>query len=476
MKHIKQSIATVFLLLLVVATTPTCQAQERISSKKASQLDQELTKALKQHGFTGTVDQTLQTRLGRSLNVNLADLGRNLFFDKILSIQGDNACAGCHAPAHGFADTQSIAIGINNNNLVGANRQGPRNQRRTPMVLNTAFFPRLMWNSRFFSVTDDPFDNSEGFLFTPPEGDTLSYTPHLMMAQAFIPPTERTEMAGFEFPGTSQDLRDEVMLRLNGNKAYRDRFQFVFLTPDNTKITYDMLAAALAEFQFSLTFADAPIDQFARGDLAAMTNAQKKGALLFFGKAKCVSCHAVSGTANQMFSDFTPHNIAVPQLVPEVTNVTFDGPGQNEDFGLEQVTGNAADRYKFRTAPLRNCDLQPTFFHNGSFTTVEAAIEHHLNPEKSLRQYQPQGRVANDLSCPRAPVAPLLARLDPILKKPIKLSRLEFTQLTDFVRFALLDSRATSLEFLIPEKLVSGMEPLQFEASQATELHDRPGD
>ena len=47
---------------------------------------------------------------------------------------------------------------------------GPRNKRRAPMVLNTAFFPSLMWNSRFASLSGDPFDNSAGFLFPPPEG------------------------------------------------------------------------------------------------------------------------------------------------------------------------------------------------------------------------------------------------------------------------------------------------------------------
>ena len=49
-------------------------------------------------------------------------------------------------------------------------------------------------------------------------------------------------------------------------------------------------------------------------------------------------------------------------------NVTFDGPGQNEDFGMEQVTSNPTNRYKFRTSPIRNVALQTAFFHNGAFT------------------------------------------------------------------------------------------------------------
>ena len=69
------------------------------------------------------------------------------------------------------------------------------------MIANTAFFPNLMWNSRFAALSDDPFDNSAGFMFPEPEGLTLSYQPHLLTAQAFIPPTERVEVAGFDFPG-----------------------------------------------------------------------------------------------------------------------------------------------------------------------------------------------------------------------------------------------------------------------------------
>ena len=72
-----------------------------------------------------------------------------LFFDRVTGLHDDNACAGCHAPNSGFGDSQSMAIGVQNNNLVGSRRTGPRNQRRTPSVANTAFFPSLMWNGRF---------------------------------------------------------------------------------------------------------------------------------------------------------------------------------------------------------------------------------------------------------------------------------------------------------------------------------------
>ena len=90
-----------------------------------------------------------------------------------------------------------------------------------------------------------------------------------------------------------------------------------------------------------------------------------------------------SGPSNEMFSDFQMHVAGVPQIAPFFGvgegNVIFDGPGEDEDFGLEQVTGSSADRYKFRTSPLRNVALQPAFFHNGAFTKLEDAISFHLN-------------------------------------------------------------------------------------------------
>ena len=413
---------------------------------------------LKQHHFTGRIEKTLERRLGRPIDRQLANLGRHLWFDTLTGLNDDNSCSGCHAPTAGFGDTQSIAIGIESNGVVGPNRTGPRNQRRTPMAINTAFYPTLMWNSRFAALSGDPFDNSAGFKFPDPEGSSLSYLPHLLVAQAFIPPVERNEVAGFHFPGNNDDIRREVLKRLNETVAYRRLFAKSFAeVRAGEPITFDMFGLAIAEFEFTLTFANAPIDRFARNQRNALTDDQKRGALLFFGKAKCVECHTVSGRSNEMFSDFKQHVIGVPQISPLVTNSTFDGPDRNEDFGLEQVTLNPADRYMFRTSPLRNVALQPTFFHNGAFTTLESAIRHHLNVFESVRDYDPSS-LDSDLLGARAPMRPVLARLDRRLASPRRLTGDEFRQLVDFVRHGLLDPRARPehLRRLIPGRVPSG--------------------
>jgi cytochrome c peroxidase len=430
-------------------------------------LDAELQAVIAQHGLTGAIESTLEQRLGRRIDHQLANTGRLLFFDTVAGLNNDNNCSGCHSPGNGFGDTQSIAIGIENNGVVGPHRRGPRNQRRTPMIVNTAFFPNLMWNSRFAALSNDPFDNSAGFSFPAPEGFALSNQPHLLTAQAFIPPTERVEVAGFDFPGGNFEIRDEVLRRINDVPEYRARFARSFPSvKQGGEITFDMFGRAIAEFEFTLVFADAPIDRFARGLRNAMTDSQKRGALLFFGAARCVECHRVSGPSNEMFSDFSAHVVGVPQIAPLVGNVVFDGPASNEDFGLEQLTANPEDRYKFRTSPLRNVALQPAFFHNGAFTRLADAIAHHLDVAKSLREYRPESAgVAVDLRAPMGPVEPVLARIDPILAVPIHLSEEEMNDLLDFVREGLLDRRAMpeNLEKLIPRQLPSGFPVLRFQ-------------
>jgi cytochrome c peroxidase len=256
------------------------------------------------------------------------------------------------------------------------------------------------------------------------------------------------------------------MRRLNEIPEYRRLFGQVFRDiRDGAPIDFDHFGLATAEFEFTLTFADAPIDRYARGNRGAMSVEQKKGALLFFGKAGCVSCHAVSGPSNQMFSDFQNHAIGVPQIAPAEANVTFDGPGKNEDFGLEQVTGDASDRYKFRTSPLRNVGLQPTFFHNGAFTRLEDAIWHHLNIVRSATEYSHPEDLAADLRAPMPPIGPVLDQVEPRMLTPVRLTNDEFRQLVEFVRTGLLDSRAKpqSLRRLIPRSVPSGRPVAQFE-------------
>ena len=484
-------------LLAVFCLTGTALAQPG----PPSQLDRDVSATLRAAGFTGTIEASLEARLGRPIDPAMVDLGRLLFFDKILGLHDDNSCAGCHAPSFGFGDSQPMAIGVNSNDIVGPNRSGPRNQRRSPLVANTIFYPALMWTPRFVALSGDPFDPSLGFGFPDPEA-VIFGEPTLLAAQGSLPSTELVEMAGFngimvnpgpfgpmhyrfhDNQGEPLPAPDETGFhnfpiqavmdqRLNANAEYLAKFSAVFnggvMLPAGG-ITISMRRRAIAEFQTMLTAADAPLDRYARGDRHALTPAQKRGALLFFGEAACVDCHAVAGESNEMFSDFMPHRIGGPQLAPlfgrGTGNVLFDGPGQNEDFGFEQTEGDPALRYAFRTAPLRNLKVAPAFFHNGAFGTLEAAIAHHLDVEASLQTYDPAANgVPADLI-----VGPfdgiLTAGIDPLLQNPIELDGDEFQDLVEFVREGLFDARVLDFCVQLPESVPSGM-PLQlFEGCQ----------
>jgi cytochrome c peroxidase len=458
-------------------------------------LDRRLAQVLAAAGFTGRIESTLEARLGRPLDPALADLGRLLFFDKILSLHNDNSCAGCHSPAFGFGDSQPMAIGVDNNDIVGPNRRGPRNQRRSPLVANTIFYPALMWTARFIALSGDPFDPSKGFKFPPPE-NLIFGEPTLLVAQGSLPSTELVEMAGFtgitanpgpfgmrhfqfdDGHGQALPAPDEtgfhnfpiqvaVDARLNAIPAYLAKFGEIFnggVPLPAGSITMSMRRRAIAEFQTSLTAANAPLDRFARGERGAMSRGQKRGALLFFGKARCIHCHAVAGPSNEMFSDFALHRIGGPQVAPVfgvgTGNTIFDGPGENEDFGFEQTEGDRTLRYTFRTAPLRNLKVAPAFFHNGAFGTLESAIAHHLDVRVSLLRYNPRvNQVPRDLF--PGPIKGILeAGIDPLLRRPIRLSWQEFRDLVEFVQDALFDESVLHFCAHLPASVPSGL-PLQ---------------
>ena len=479
-------------------------------------LDSALRSALSSHGFTGSIEQAYRRRLkeslGRPIDPQLAELGRLLWFDNLHSLGRDNTCGGCHSPSNGFGDSQPLAIGAQSNGLVGPNRKGPRNQRRSPLVVNTALFPRLMWNDRFEAVSGDPFDGSQGFRFPFPEGDTR-FSPeenrrhdvrHLLQAQAHIPPTELIEVGGFKGACVQPDLmathcqfdeaypaghpaqpvpafdpatgsrnepvRQLALSALNASPEYRKLFGKSFKdVRRGAPIDFFHFGKAIAEFEFTLVFANAPIDRFARGQKNAMTDSEKRGALLFFGEAGCVSCHQVKGNANEMFSDFKEHVAAAPQVFPTfgwpTGNFMFSGDGINEDFGRAEVD-SLEHKYKFRTAPLRNLAVSPGFFHNGSFTTLEGAIRYHLNTLTEAPLYDPAREgVPADLQ-QVGPTTPLLF-LAPALAAGATLTDRQFTDLVQFVRTGLLDERVRDLCGLIPARVPSGLPVLTFEGCKA---------
>jgi cytochrome c peroxidase len=104
--------------------------------------------------------------------------------------------------------------------------------------------------------------------------------------------------------------------------------------------------------------------------------------------------------------------------------------------------------------------------HDGAFTSLEAAIQHHLDVVVSALTYTPAAHgIDADLSGAIAPLDPILARVDPLLASPQNITRQQLDALVAFVRNGLLDPRARpeNLRRLIPQRLPSGRPPLTFE-------------
>src|SRR5690349_18340385 len=107
--------------LTAIASRPPLAA---LGDEDRASLDARLAATLARQGFTGRIESTLEPRLGRAIDPRLADLGRLLWFDTLHSLHHDNTCGGCHSPTNGFGDSQSIAIGVQNNGFVGPGRTG----------------------------------------------------------------------------------------------------------------------------------------------------------------------------------------------------------------------------------------------------------------------------------------------------------------------------------------------------------------
>ena len=280
----------------------------------------------------------------------------------------------------------------------------------------------------------------------------------------------------------NEPIRDVVIGRINASEAYRAAFRKAF--PElkvNQAITFAMFGQVIAEFEFTLTFMNAPIDRYVRGEVSAMTDAQKRGAVTFFNKANCVQGHAVAGRSNELFSDFKNHVAGIPQIAPKFGEGLGDVPFRNargeftsdgnQDFGNFDITGEPNDIYKFRTSPLRNLAIQPAFFHNGSFISFTDALRHHLDALHMATFYDPVAEgVAADLTHNTGPIGPVLNRIDPLLAQSPPLSDAEVADLQAFLRDGLLDPRALpeNLARLIPTSLPSGLRPHRFEATPPT--------
>jgi cytochrome c peroxidase len=386
-------------------------------------------------------------------------LGEKLFFDKILSGNRDLSCSGCHHPTLSAGDGLPFSIGTNGEGLGPTRRALVPNAHRTPRnsveIFNRGVpgWSSMFWDSRVAQVGDS---------FLTPAGDALPASVESpLAAQALFPILSREEQrgqAGDTAPdGTPNELAElpdddpraiwsAILARLLAIPRYVELFQAAY--PGLALDSLDMghAANAIAAFEVeAFSLLDSPFDRYLRGDDQALSLSQKRGALLFFGEARCSSCHSGS-----LLSDQQHHNIAAPQAIPENGAL---------DEGRAKVTGADEDRFAFRTPPLRNVTVTGPYFHNGAYSTLEAAVRHHLNPAAALENYNPAQlgpELAESARNDAETRAALLSGIDPLLAAPIVLSEGEIADLLDFLRG--LEDPVAKLQFtIIPETVPSGL-------------------
>ena len=182
----------------------------------------------------------------------LAALGARLFFDPELSVDRSVACASCHKPELGFADSLPRSRGV----------RGQETERNAPSLLNRAFGEHFMWDGRAGTLEE----------------------------QALLPIENPLEM----------DLPlEQVLARLSGDTAYRADFERVFArAPDS-----DGLSRALAAYVRRLVLGDSPVDRFRAGDFSALDDAERAGLWFYESRGGCWRCHSGANFSDEDFHD-----------------------------------------------------------------------------------------------------------------------------------------------------------------------------
>ena len=396
----------------------------------------------------------------------LTRLGRDLFFDPILSGDQNISCGTCHHPEFAMTDGRVLPIGAGGQGL-GESRafrklihlredagEGmtivnpfvdvfiPRN---SPTVINSALLRGQFWDGRVEMMSADQFVHTLEDAI-----NDLDLTDPLT-AQVLFPITSQHEMAGVTLGEFSPMVIRLILLeRLRAIPAYAERFSAAF---DSPTITLRRLAEAVAAFERQLIFTEAPWDDYVAGDAAALSEQQKRGALLFFGAlnsgVNCASCHS-----GDLFTDQRFHNLLVPQLGPGKDN-GIDGA---DDFGRANVSFDFRDQYRFRTPSLRNVELTPPYFHSGAYNTLEDVIWHHADPWRANILYEPNEHL------PRAFQDLVLAydferqahSVSGRIGAGMPINATEAAELAAFLR-SLTDPAARDLAHITPDAVPSGL-------------------
>jgi cytochrome c peroxidase len=370
-----------FLLLLAA-----CSPDDVTKPPSSASLSETSTKAL--------ADEVRALARGRGIHPltrpgtvrsELVVLGQALAFDKILSGNKDISCMTCHLPAFGTGDGRSLSIGQGATGL-GTARVHPTGQfipRNAPPAFNLFANNPLFWDGRVAISADGRLQTPAGERITTAMRRAFEFGP--LSALPLFPVLSREEMraaAGNDLADikdkSPQQVWAALMVRLGGIPEYRRMFEAAYPGIAFGDMTFAHASNAIAGFLIDrFAFNNSPWDRFFAGDDNALTDLQLRGAKDFMS-ARCSICH--TGPA---FTDNKFHNVAVAQIGPG----EGDGPDGRDDFGRMRVTGVAADRYAFRTPPLRNVALTGPWGHDGAFTDLRGFVDHYSESDIKLKAF-----------------------------------------------------------------------------------------
>ena len=355
----------------------TIQANSELSAE-------ELRREFSSHGVV-----PLFTLKHKTYSAEKFELGRLLFFDKILSGNKNISCAACHHSHFGSGDELPLSIGEGGEGL-GKKRElkaGHLIPRNAPPVFNRGFddYHTVMWDGRIRKgekpgtwQTPEAGINGEN----PEFAHVVEPLESILAVQALFPISSEHEMLGaFQTNEVSRETdRDYMWMRLRERILKIERYRELLFkaypeVKESSDFNFGHIANAVGAFEAEAFRADrTDFDYFLAGK-KELTKREMRGAQLFLNKGACISCHN-----GPFLSDFDNHALAVPQM----------GPGKEEavnDRGLELQTKNPMDRYKFKTPTLRNVELTGPWMHDGYFTNLKEVIKHHVNAQSSLLKH-----------------------------------------------------------------------------------------
>lgn len=268
------------------------------------------------------------------------ELGRHLFYDRRLSSDGSMACATCHIQGRAFTDGRAVSPGVT----------GEVGSRSSMALVNVAYLPVLTWMN--------------------PLLDTLE-------VQALIPlfGEHPVEMG---LAGREQDVFKMLQADARYPSLFKEAFPKEADQGADALYSLSTITKALASFERALVSFDSPYDRYKYGNQPnAISESAKRGEALFFGeKMECYHCH---GGLN-MTDNLKHERLPFPELGFHNTGLyNTDGKGSYplKNPGIIEITGDQADKGKFRTPGLRNIAVTAPYMHDGSISTLEQVIRSH---------------------------------------------------------------------------------------------------